>query len=225
MKKTIIIFLLFVCFKMHSQFGLESLFKSNKYKTTIIYKNNDTIQGYSKDFEGFRFYFNKKKKGKYKSIEVDNVKKITVYESTGKVVYYTIVEKKKKINKNYLVQLVYDGKIKLFSHRYLSNFGGTTQYNSHSTPAGQINVTTTNSSSSYNMNILYIKKEDEKYATNITMAKIGERTDKSFRRFLSEYFNSCRELQNKLLTEELTKNDIIEILEFYDSKCYKLENR
>jgi hypothetical protein len=207
-------------FKTYSQFGLESLFKSNKYKTIVIYKNNDSIQGYSKDFAGFKFYFNKKKKGKYKKIKIVNIKKIIVNETTGKVVYHHIIEKGKKKEKDYLVKLVYDGNIKLFSHRFQSHIGGSTQYNSHSTPYGTINVKTSNSSSSYNTNVLYIKRENEKYASNITMAKIGGRTNKSLRKYLFQYFEDCSSLQNKIMSEELTRNDIIEILEFYDDKCY-----
>lgn len=224
MKKLITILLVLICFKSYSQFDLGSFFKRNKYKTKVIYKSNDTIQGYSLDFKGTKFYFNENKKGKFKKIKIDMIKKIIINTSNGKLVYYHIKEKRKKKESSLLVRLAYNGKIKLYKEKRNFNFPSTTTTSTHSTPAGNLNVTTSSSSTSYDANILYIKREYEKYATNITMAKIGGRTDKSFRKFLSEYFNNCIELKNKLLTEKLTRNDIIEILEFYDSKCYHFEN-
>lgn len=69
--------------------------------------------------------------------------------------------------------------------------------------------------------VYYIKKKDELVAT--TLVVYGSFPTKSFKKTVRSYFTDCPELIEKVNKKEFRKKHFMEIVDFYNENCSKVE--
>ena len=162
-------------------------------RVTVTKKDGKVISGYGKVTKtGVKYKATKK--GKYKMISSSEIDKVVLKNKkiTTKYVYRPLKEGKKPK----LMDLVYAGnKIELYE-LYLGTARGP-------------NV---------NMQVVryYVKRKGEKA---VTMIRSGAVMGKSFKKRAEVYFSDCPELVSKLGSKGFKKNDLKNVMKYYDEHC------
>ncbi|WP_452598669.1 hypothetical protein [Pontimicrobium sp. MEBiC01747] len=162
-------------------------------RVTVTKKDGKVISGYGKVTKtGVKYKATKK--GKYKMISSSEIDKVVLKNKkiTTKYVYRPLKEGKK----TKLMDLVYAGnKIELYE-LYLGTARG---------PNVSMQVVR-----------YYVKRKDEKA---VTMIRSGAVMGKSFKKRAEAYFKDCPELVSKLGTKGFKKNNLKNVMKYYDEHC------
>jgi len=205
MRKYFFLFLVFATIQIYSQ--------SNK--ATIFYKNGDSIQGYINRINYDDVKFSKQKKGKYKWIRSDGLDKLIIYSENGIQERHYVQYKKNKNSKKVktrLAILVLKGKVNYYIEPY--NFGSGFRNDGKSSGMKQDFYY----DRGFNQASLYVKRADEKYVTLLSTS--GQVVfSKNFKKTASEYFKDCKKLVSKIKSGFYKKENVTEMVEFYNNKC------
>jgi len=192
-------------------FGKNGTFSNKWHSGKIILKNNDTLTGVikfensSKDLIGLRgvggtnkVFFKKSKKSKKKSkYKKEKIKYFVIENNSDKLVKYAFVETSK--NKSKLFQVIIEGNVSLYLKRGVENMHLD---NGNSTTIIQ-----------NDKDLYYVKKQNEKFASNRFFANVF----KSFKKTASRYFSECKSLTTKINNGEYKSNQLYEIVREYNS--------
>jgi hypothetical protein len=214
MKKLAII-LLFLFNYSYSQFG-------SKYEEVqVILKTGDTLDGFGNLYDPKLSFkdVNKKNKRKYYYSEITSAR-FTVYSGNKKSVkkVFTLVllvlkpEDENK-EKRVLAELLYDkGNIKIYGVYFIG--GGVGMGVGLGGQVSVSNINTNFNGSNYSDYYCYIR--DAKYP-KIMYQYVN--LFKTFRVMASECFSDCEALSKKINDKEFTKDNILEIGDFYNNNC------
>lgn len=221
MKKTLLLLLLFLT--AYSISNAQSIIPFvNKYKNATIYFRDGTVkEGLGKiTLLDDKIKFKANKKADKEIYDYRELDKITFKEKKEDKTYQYKIFKKKNVKKPQypLLEIEVIGNFSLFSKEvtYTAStpgFGGhsfSVGGNSFSTPAtGGFNYSNT-------YKVYYITKKNSDEVYFIFDKKIlGGKFIKSARK----YFEDCPLLVEKINSKEFKRNDIIEIIEFYNKNC------
>jgi len=191
---------------------------SQKIKTVVYYKNGDSIVGYSKGINYNSIKFSIEKKGKYKKKDINKIERVLIYHKEGIEEYHHLYVKKRKKEEEFYARLVKKGNINYyiysnnFSFNYISN-------NKINLGNGTVLNQTTQNNSSNNVNIIYLKKKNDKRSVYISDVYYSIFGAKIFRKNAGVFFKDCSNLIAKIKSRKFKKSDIIEIIEFYNKNC------
>lgn len=195
---------------------------SQNNKATLHFKDGTEISGLAKiTTYGDKIKFRKDKnseKSTYtseelKSIEIHN-KKIQFFGKRTKPGYVHYYYKKIKTQGSpLLLEILEEGKVKLFLDYKQST----------SAPMMGANGTMTGGGT-YTINSYYVSKNDDEIVTHL--GDRGNLFSKNFKKAASEYFKDCSRLVKKIQDKEFRKRDIIKVVKFYNEDCqYKFINK
>ncbi len=214
MTKLLLLFILSFQFvfaqEMYYKKNVKKIYKF--HKAEIILNSNDTINGFVKDqlYVGNKYVFKKNAKSKKSKISISDIKKITIFNYfkpkngySDKLVYERIQFDDSKNNSSYL-RVLADGDVTLFRYK---NHVGTFQ-----------NPTT---GSFQNMSIDgHLIRTKEGLLSNLeTNNSILSNKDELIKRL--EQLLPCESLINKVKSGEIKKNQIQEIVHYYNLHCAK----
>ena len=199
LNKYSLLFLLFlsIIFTAHSQ----------KQKCTIYFDDNTSITGLGK-IKGdnfIKFKLNDEAKSTdYDPMIIDRI----VIENDGVSQVYKY--KKQKDGSPFWLKVITEGKVSLYKNEYSGhNFGPTMSNNGINGFSGMNMV-------SNSVTIYYIAHGEEFEVSVIT--SLGS-LSKNFKKTASEYFKDCPVLVEKISNKEYKKDDIYDVVKFYNSKC------
>jgi hypothetical protein len=192
--------------------GKNGTFSNKWYPGTLVLKNNDTLKGVvkfeisstTKDLIGLRgiggnnkIFFKTtekaKKKSKYKK---EQVQYFVIRNNKEKIVKYAYIKTSEKKLK--LFQVLIEGKVSLYlkkgvENMYLDNGKSTTIIQN-------------------DKNLYYVKKQNEKYASNRFFANVF----KSFKKTAGKYFSDCEPLIKKIDNGDYKSDQLFEIVKEYN---------
>jgi hypothetical protein len=196
---------------------------AQKQRATIIFKNGDTIKGLAKIAMNGKIKYRENKKSETKTFDLRKVTKLKI-NNKGVTENYDckfLVNKKSEV-KPILLITVSKGKIDL----YKINLSGT---NPSFGFFGNNNSIHEFGGSSYSINNFYLGKKGsdfvEKFHSfdvmldNNLIGLIFSNPEKRFRKAATEYFKDCSKLVDLIKNKTLKKDDIQEVIEFYNKKC------
>ncbi len=194
-------------------FGKNGTFSNKWHKGDLVLHSGDTLNGWlkfesaTKGMAGLgsktnKVFYKKTKKGENKKYKKEDFSSFTITKNDKKVEKYaTVYTSKKKIQ---LLKVLAEGKVIVYEA--ISRVNNST-FNTHTGNWGN--------NYSYEYVNMYIKREDEKIASNEFFVNIF----KSFKKTAKRYFLDCTELINKIDNDDFKKKRLIEIVEYYNTKC------
>lgn len=211
-----IILLVFLINFSYSQFGATKFVEAE-----IIFKNGSVLNGYSRAFS-YDLQFkdlDKKNLRRINFMDIQSVK-FTIYDDKKKNVKHDLVvdclrlEGSSDDKKNYVLAelIVKKDRIKIYGV-YFPAGGG---FSMGPGLGGQVNVINFNKNfniNSYSDYYCYLNNES-------TPRLMYQYTSlKNFKTMASECFKDCEELSNKINKKEFTKENIVQIVDYYNDKC------
>lgn len=206
LKRMLILFFLLISININSQ----------KIKTILFLKNADSIIGYSKGINYSNIQFSKERKGKYKKIDIKEIEKVILYSKKGKKEYHHLYVQKKRGVDEFFALLISEGPI---NHYLYSSYYSFINHISTDVTGNAMNSSRSANITSHSVNINYLKKENEKQSFLISDVYWSLFGEKYFRKKASVFFKDCPTLIKKIKTKEFKKSDLVEIIEFYNTKC------
>lgn len=216
MKHNKLKFLLFFLFSItyivaYSQitFGKSGTFANKWYEGELVLTNNDTLSGLvkfenaSEDIIGFgsnKIQFKANEKAKSKAFKKDEVRYFVVTNNYDDVVKYAFVNTSKK--RKQLLQVLAEGKVSL----YLKS-------QDYNMPLGRVDNGATQMTMPVNNDLYYVKRENQKEATNDFFSSVF----KSFKKTAANYFSDCSQVVSKINDETYLWKDLKTIVEEYNS--------
>lgn len=181
-------------------------FSQNK-SCTIFLKDKTILKGYGK-INDDQVKYRLDKKAESKLIESIDIEKISIESGNEYKTYYyfKIIEK----DTYKWMESVVKGNVSLFNVNS-SGYASVPMMNS----SGGFNGV---GGSRFNVDNYYLKKEGQDYVTKIT--SVGS-FSKNFKNAASEYFKDCIELVEKIQSKYYKREDIEDVVRFYNSKCAK----
>lgn len=206
MKHIVIIILAFLTY---------SNFQAQNQRAVIYLRNSDTLRGYARISLKNKIIFREKKELDKQRLDSKTVKKISINENGLTREYeYKLLRKKSGQAVPTLMTPVTLGKINLFrttaqrfSHLGNSDFGMNNQ-NSFGFPSGTY----------FSIDQYYVGEDETDFVEHLTSTEFNI-FGKSFRKTASEYFKDCPELVKRIKNRTYRKNDIEEIVTYYNEEC------
>lgn len=193
--------------------GKNGTFSNKWYTGTLVLKNKDTLKGVikfenlstTKDILGLKglgetnkIFFKETKESKKKlKLKKDEVEYFVVKKNSGDIVKHAFIATSKKHTR--LMQILIEGKVSLYL-RKIYQTTGSGDFN------GSVSIT-------QERDFYYVKKRNEKYASNRFFANIF----KSFKKNASRYFSSCGSLVRKINNREYKSSELFEIIKEYNN--------
>ncbi|WP_026753738.1 hypothetical protein [Sediminibacter sp. Hel_I_10] len=212
----LILILLFICLVNSSfsqiRLGKNGTFSNKWYPGTLVLKNKDTLVGVvkfensstTKDLVGLRgfggnnkiFYKKNEEDNQKSKLKKEQVDYFIIKNNFGKIVKYAYVKTSK--NRLQLFQVLLEGKVSLYlkkgiENMYLDNGNTTTIIKS-------------------DKDLYYVKKQNEKFASNRFFANVF----KSFKKTAKTYFSDCQPLVTKISNNEYKSDQLFEIVKEYN---------
>jgi len=188
---------------------------SQSDKVAVFYKNGDSIQGYVNQILYEQIKFSLDIDGKYKWMESDGLDKLIIYSKKGTQEWHYLNYKKKEKSKKIktcLALLVVKGKANYYNEPY--NFGSGFQNDGNSFGMSQ----NLYYDEGFNQANLYVQRPNENFATLLSTS--GQIVfSKNFKKTASEYFKDCSELVLKVESDYYKKDNVIEMVTYYNENC------
>lgn len=186
---------------------------SQRQKATLFFKDGTKIEGLAKITSfGDKIKFKKNKKSEKVFYNSQQIDKIVIRENdVDKTYQYKIIKNK---NTPQLLEPLKEGKVTLY--RDLKQ-----GYNPGMSMGGFGAGGMTFGGGSYSISSYYVSKDGGNIV--IHLGDSGTIFTKNFKKAASEYFSDCAELVKKIETREYKKRHIVEIVEFYNENCGKIE--
>ena len=197
MKKIKLYFAVILC-------SLTFVLYSQQDRATIIFKDSTSVDGLAKITKSGEVKFRKKLGAKKVIYDFNDLLSVKIVDNRGLHRYYQINVKDE--NKPEIVELVIQGKAFLYKitiseYTPIGNFGAN---NSITSPSIKVEK-----------NEYFLRLKDENYAYRITL-----KHEKDLRNFVLEKFSDCSEIHQKFREEEIIQENILDIVNFYNS-CKK----
>ena len=224
MKKAIYILLILILpIQLSAQYGWTKADIYLKNGTVLNGEANLTMMSKTINLkkEKVKFRANKKgKKSKYTPNKVDHIiftieykekengKKIT---KTKKAKYIPVYLNKKQTKLGF-VELIVDGKLRLVGRTVLVQSGGNMMFPAHPSVPNSTAVFSPIYFLDHNEIMLLKEGEKPKVFNQVSLTK-------SFKNRASDYFKDCPRLQARIKNKELKKEDLEEIVNYYNSSC------
>ncbi len=193
--------------------GKNGTFSNKWYSGTLMLKNKDTLVGVVKFENGsatkeamglqalsgnnkifYKKNKNVKKKTKFKKEEVEY---FIIRNNKGKIVKYAYIPTSDKKLK--LFQVLIEGRVSLYMKKSIETMylddGNTTTIMQH------------------DKNLYYVKKSNEKFASNRFFANVF----KSFKKTATRYFSDCKSVVSKINSDEYKSDQLFEIVKVYNN--------
>lgn len=186
-------------------------------KATLFFKDGTELYGLARiTSSGKKIKFKKNNEAKsvtYSSKEIESIALLVKKNgnSTNKAnlqnahYFYKNIEGKRT---ELLLELIVKGKVNLFRDLKIVGGGINTMG-----PQGPMMMR------SYTISSYYASREDSR--TVIHLGDKGDLFGKNFKKAASEYFKDCPELVKKIQNNVFKKNDIVDVVKFYNKKCSK----
>lgn len=200
----------------YSQFGATKFVEAE-----IILKNGSVLNGYSRAFS-YDLQFkdlNKKNLRRINFMDIQSVK-FTIYDNKKNNVKHDLVvdclrlEGSSDDKKNYVLAelIVEKDRIKIYGV-YFPAGGGFSMGSGLRGQVSVVNLKSNFNANSYSDYYCYLNNES-------TPRLMYQYTSlKTFRIMASECFKDCEELSNKINKKEFTKDNIFQIVDYYNDKC------
>uniref|UniRef100_UPI00404A03F8 hypothetical protein n=1 Tax=Gelidibacter sp. TaxID=2018083 RepID=UPI00404A03F8 len=210
--KLILFFLLSIIYSVtYSQitFGKSGTFANKWYEGELVLTNNDTLNGLvkfenaSEDIVGFgsnKIKFKENEKAKTEAFKKDEVRHFIVTNNYDNVVKYAFINTSK--NRKQLLEVLAEGKVSL----YLKS-------QDYNMPLGRFDNSATQMTMPINHDLYYVKRENQKEATNDFFSSVF----KSFKKTAANYFSDCPQVVSKINDETYVWKDLKTIVEEYNS--------
>jgi len=195
------------------KFGKNGTFSNKWYKGELVLHTKDTLRGWIK-FEsaingmtGFgsktnKVLFKKSIKGKKKKYKKEEFSSFNVTKNNKKTEKYATVNTSKR--KIQVLKVLTEGKVTLYEIIFRAN---NINFNTH--------TRNWENNHSYDYTNMYIKRNNEKIASNEFFANIF----KNFNKTAKKYFSDCSKLVEKIDNNDFKKDGLIEIVEYYNNQC------
>ena len=203
MKKIIIAILVLFSVKSFSQ----------NQKATLHFRDDSEITGLGK-IVGEQIKFRKEKGAEKTFYDHTKIKWLIIRENDVDVEYhYKIIEGKGTI---LLLQILEAGNVNLYkiSSTYHNNKMMTSGFGGFGGFGGGMSFGV---GGSFTISSYYVSKKDEDQV--IHLGAKGTLFTKNFKKAASEYFKDCASLVEKIQNREYKKQNIVEIVEYYNEKC------
>ena len=201
MKYFITMLLLLIGFNSYSQFGF------NSYKdATLILRNGDIVEGEAKIINDGTVKF--RDGDDKKTFDYKNLKRCTIneYGDIESYVYKIISGKEPRLMK---VILEDDGEINLYAIEFKNSNNNT----------GGLSPMGVSSGVSVDVTEYYVNVRDNDYE----VIKIGNNHPvfgkRHFKKTVNDFFKDCPELITQVENGEFKRNDMIQIIQFYNKNC------
>lgn len=190
-------------------FGKSGTFANKWYEGELVLTNNDTLNGLvkfenaSEDIVGFgsnKIKFKESEKAKMKAFKKDEVRHFIVTNNYDNVVKYAFINTSK--NRKQLLEVLAEGKVSL----YLKS-------QDYNMPLGRFENSATQMTMPVNHDLYYVKRENQKEATNDFFSSVF----KSFKKTATSYFSDCPHIVSKINDETYLWKDLKAIVEEYNS--------
>lgn len=174
-------------------FGKSGTFANKWYEGELVLTNNDTLNGLvkfenaSEDIVGFgsnKIKFKANEKAKSKAFKKDEVKFFVVTNNFNDVVKFAFINTSK--NRIQLLEVLAEGKVSL----YLKS-------QDYNMPLGRVDNGATQMTMPVNHDLYYVKRENQKEATNDFFSSVF----KSFKKTAANYFSDCPYIVSKINDE------------------------
>jgi hypothetical protein len=200
MKKILFTLTLLICLSSFSQ----------KQKATLYFKDGTKITGLAKITGSDRIKFRKNRKASKIKYTYKELTKIEIYY-TDEIKMFEFKKIREKKKREELLEVILKGKVTLYKdvkHYYNSGFSvGVGRY-------GGVNTTMMMNQGS--ITSYYVSTEEENVVSHI---RSNTFFNKNFKKVIAEYFKDCPSLVTKVENKEFRKNDIYEIVEYYNENC------
>ena len=168
-------------------------------KAKILFTNDKVIEGFA--FIGDSYVsFQQEIDGRKITYRPLGIKSVFVYQDNEEIEYRF----RKFKNQYVLMRVIIDGNISLLSKAYYYNLGVGGNYSTNSA-AGTLTH-------------FFLNRKDEKDVVRILTK--GKAIDKSFRKTAIEFFKDCPELVKKLDDKIFKKDDIEQVVNYYNKNCF-----
>lgn len=170
-------------------------------RVTITKQDGTVIQGYGK-IVASGVKYKSTKKSKFKTIKGTEIDKVVLKSKHGTDQY--VFRPLKEGKKPKLMALKYEGKSIELYELYLGS------------PTGVASSGGVSGSVSVNVIRYYVMRKGEKA---VTMIRSGAVMGKTFEKRAKAYFTGCPSLLSKLGSKGFKKNDLDNVMKFYDENC------
>lgn len=175
----------------------------------MILRSGDSIEGLAKFISMERIKFRKNKKEPKRTYNYREVSEIFINEAGMTKHYkYKVVERE---DDSYvkLVEVISQGKLNLYRVHRQGAYSGMTQHMGAGMSMTMVR--------SYNINEYFVGENGNDVIKRLTAT--GSLFEKNFKKAATAYFKDCPVLVSKLEQEIFGKNDIEEIVRFYNKEC------
>ncbi|PCH74780.1 MAG: hypothetical protein COB98_09845 [Flavobacteriaceae bacterium] len=174
---------------------------AQKNKAVITFNDGRKVEGYGQLYGNKTVKFKKDKGSKSYKYHFSNIKEFEIIFTDHTEIYnYVKIEKQK--NPKVLKKIV-SGKVELFIQTFKNHNTGDFFSN---VPRINLGITT----------YYYLRKQSESEAFYLTSSQL---ISKSFKKGALLFFKDCPLLVEKIRKRNYEKNDIIDVVEFYNYYC------
>lgn len=176
----------------------------------MVLRSGDSLEGLAKLVSNERIKFRKDRKYPKRTYNYREVSEIFINEAGRTKHYqYKVVERNADSYVK-LVEVISQGKLNLYRVHKQGGYSGMT----HHMGAGM----TMSMGGSYNINEYFVGEVGSDIVKRLTST--GNLFERNFKKAAVEYFKDCPALVSKLEEKIFGKNDLEEIVGFYNKECF-----
>lgn len=179
----------------------------------LILKSGDSLTGLGKFSRGKKVKFKKNKASKAVKYNFKNLKRVQIYDEDEIINYVYLKKKGKKIFRFYK-ELV-RGEVSLYKIVVIGSAGGYGAVGHPGVPSG------IRAGDSFSFVKYFIKRKEDNGVTRFWEESIFS---KSFKKAALDYFYDCKIIVEKVKKKEYKVDNIVEMVEYYNTKCHINKN-